>query len=74
MVNTDPRCFWLTNFLETLPCVSLVSHDRGDAQWYEESNSGLPRKDRGSQLHDFGFRGVSSVEAYTRKPSEDLNK
>lgn len=67
--NTCPRDFWLTNMLESLlvqvwyPCtVSTVSRsmkqligqmlvDTGDP-------TGLPFK-----LHDFGFRGVSSVES-----------
>merc|ERR1712048_1385586 len=72
--NTDPKCFWLTNYLETL----LVQ------VWYPTSVCTQSRaqkkiimkylKDTGSQdvidkglhmfkLHDFGFRGVSSVES-----------
>ena len=67
--NTDPECFWLTNFLETL--LSQV--------WYPSTVatvSGQPRKQilvalekTGDpslidfKLHDFGFRGVSSVES-----------
>ncbi len=66
--NTDPKCFWLTNFLETL----LVQ------VWYPltvATNSREQKKiilkylnETGSpelidfKLHDFGFRGVSSVE------------
>ena len=66
--NTDPNCFWLTNFLETL--ILKI--------WYSISvatNSGNIRKligeyldetaDRGGldwKLHDFGYRGVSSEE------------
>lgn len=68
--NTDPKCFWLTNHLET-----ILSH-----MWYSstvatlsrrvkqtikkyldetaESDAGLP-----FMLHDFGFRGTSSVES-----------
>lgn len=66
--NTDPRCFWLTNWLETLlvqvwygSTVATQSremkkvllnylHETGDPQLIE------------FKLHDFGFRGVSSVE------------
>lgn len=67
--NTDPKCFWLTNFLETL----LVQ------VWYGSTVATLSRsiKQRITQyleetgdpslinfkLHDFGFRGVSSVES-----------
>lgn len=67
--NTDPACFWLTNYLETL----LVQ------VWYATTvatQSRAIRKDIlrfleetgdpnliGFKLHDFGFRGVSSVES-----------
>lgn len=67
--NTDPNCFWLTNYLETL----LVQ------VWYPTTVATLSRemkkmlrlhlKRTGSDtgldfmLHDFGFRGVSSVES-----------
>jgi len=66
---TDPKCYWLTNYLETLlvqvwypitvatqsyHCKELINEylkETGDP-------AGLPFK-----LHDFGFRGVSSVES-----------
>lgn len=67
--NTDAECFWLTNFLETL----LVQ------VWYGCTVATLSREikkvitqfltDTGDptlvdfKLHDFGFRGVSSVES-----------
>ncbi len=67
--NTDPACFWLTNYLETL----LVQ------VWYPSTVATLSRsmkqviaaglKQSGAieelpyKLHDFGFRGVSSVES-----------
>jgi nicotinamide phosphoribosyltransferase len=67
--NTDPACFWLTNYLETL-LVQL---------WYGCTVATLSREmkrlilsflDRTGdpalievKLHDFGFRGVSSVES-----------
>ena len=67
--NTDPKCFWLTNYLETL--LSQV--------WYPTTVATLSRYTKdliGSylektgdpelvdfKLHDFGFRGVSSVES-----------
>lgn len=66
--NTDPRCYWLTNYLETLlvqiwyPC-TVATQSRSMKQTIANylSKTGsieqLPFK-----LHDFGFRGVSSVE------------
>lgn len=67
--NTDPKCFWLTNFLETLlvqtwypTTVATQSwHMRQTISRYLESN-GNPA-DIDYKLHDFGFRGVSSVES-----------
>lgn len=70
--NTDPKCFWLTNFLETLlmqiwypSTVATLSHEiRKVFQSYY-----LKTVDEGSfggmdfSLNDFGFRGVSSVES-----------
>lgn len=66
--NTDPRVPWLTNFLETLlmqvwspTTVASSSREiRKIIKSYLELTgdpSGLPFK-----LHDFGFRGVSSLE------------
>ncbi len=66
--NTDPACSWLTNYLETLlvqvwyPC-SVATQSRSMKQCIAKylAKTGdlalLPFK-----LHDFGFRGVSSVE------------
>lgn len=67
--NTDPECYWLTNYLETLlvqvwypTTVATISREmkRVIASALERSGSmdGL-----GYKLHDFGFRGVSSVES-----------
>ena len=69
IVNTDPRLFWLTNYLETLLC----------QVWYPftvATSSGLQRRDIqryleetgdpagvAFKLHDFGFRGSTSVES-----------
>lgn len=66
--NTDPQCFWLTNYLETL----LVQ------VWYPSTVATLSRDNKKTILkylretgdpalidfkcHDFGFRGVSSKE------------
>jgi nicotinamide phosphoribosyltransferase len=67
--NTDPECYWLTNFLETLlvqvwyGCtVATLSREikRLITQFLEET--GDPALVN-FKLHDFGFRGVSSVES-----------
>eukprot|EP00055_Hartaetosiga_balthica_P010859 m.47669 g.47669 ORF g.47669 m.47669 type:complete len:461 (+) comp7349_c0_seq1:84-1466(+) len=68
--NTDPKCFWLTGWVETLlvqvwyPC-TVATNSRENKkiikQYLDETADnadGLPFK-----LHDFGFRGVSSVES-----------
>lgn len=67
--STDPNCFWLTNYLETI--LAQV--------WYGCSVATLSREMKklilkylkitgdpsliDFKLHDFGFRGVSSVES-----------
>jgi len=74
MVNTDPKCFWLTNFLETLLvqvwypmtvctnsrfqkiAIQKYLEDTGNENWASPGGSVF-------KLHDFGFRGVSSVES-----------
>jgi len=74
MVNTDPKCFWLTNFLETLlvqvwypmtVCTNSRQQKMSITKYLAETGNedwGIPG---GSvfKLHDFGFRGVSSVES-----------
>jgi nicotinamide phosphoribosyltransferase len=70
--NTDPKCFWLTNFLETLlmqvwypATVATLSREvKKIVQQYYELTS--DKKSFGGidfVLNDFGFRGVSSVES-----------
>mmetsp|Transcript_62783 Transcript_62783/g.175491 ORF Transcript_62783/g.175491 Transcript_62783/m.175491 type:complete len:462 (-) Transcript_62783:258-1643(-) len=74
MVNTDKKAFWLTNFLETLLVqvwypMTVCSNSRfqklsihkymkktGNTEWATPGGVGF-------KLHDFGFRGVSSVES-----------
>lgn len=67
--NTDPNCYWLTNFVESLlvqtwypTTVATISHEIRQLIWKYLNINGdvslLPYK-----LHDFGFRGVSSVES-----------
>jgi len=70
--NTDPECYWLTNFLETLlmqvwyPCtVATLSNQvkKVVKRYYIETAT--PGSEAGINfvLNDFGFRGVSSVES-----------
>ncbi|WP_426669410.1 nicotinate phosphoribosyltransferase [Mucilaginibacter sp. McL0603] len=70
--NTDPECYWLTNFLETLlmqvwyPCTvaTLSSQIRKVVtQYYNETATEGAEKGIDFVLNDFGFRGVSSVES-----------
>jgi nicotinamide phosphoribosyltransferase len=67
--NTDPACAWLTSFVETAllrvwypTTVATHSHATKQviARWLEQTGdlAGLPFK-----LHDFGARGVSSLES-----------
>jgi nicotinamide phosphoribosyltransferase len=71
--NTDPKCYWLTNHLETLLCqvwapstIATLSRSVKDRfkSWLNltcddgENFAGLP-----FMLHDFGKRGVSSMES-----------
>lgn len=67
--NTDPKCFWLPNYLETLlvqmwyPCtVATVSATCRDMILDGLIKTGTPEL-IDFKLHDFGFRGVSSVES-----------
>lgn len=70
--NTDPECFWLTNFLETLlmqvwyPCtVASVSREikKIVKKYYDETASAAAFAGIDFVLNDFGFRGASSVES-----------
>ena len=70
--NTDPECFWLTNFLETLlmqvwyPCtVATVSRAvrKIVTEYFQETASESAMDSIDFILNDFGFRGVSSVES-----------
>ena len=66
--NTDPACFWLTNYLETLLLkvwypitVATLSHAIRKAMLDKLHRSGDPSL-IDFKLHDFGYRGVSSEE------------
>ncbi len=67
--NTDPKCYWLTNYLETLLVQTWYPTTVATMSWQikrlitrflEETGDPLLV---GFKLHDFGFRGVSSVES-----------
>ncbi len=67
--NTDPKCFWLSNFLETLlvqvwyGCtVATQSREIKKLILKALEETGDPAS-IDFKLHDFGFRGVSSVES-----------
>eukprot|EP00635_Sarcinochrysidales_sp_CCMP3193_P005206 CAMPEP_0118916008 /NCGR_PEP_ID=MMETSP1166-20130328/16102_1 /TAXON_ID=1104430 /ORGANISM="Chrysoreinhardia sp, Strain CCMP3193" /LENGTH=469 /DNA_ID=CAMNT_0006855797 /DNA_START=24 /DNA_END=1433 /DNA_ORIENTATION=+ len=67
--NTDPECFWLTNFVETLLVqvwypTTVATHSREQKKVIKEYllETGDECAGLGYKLHDFGFRGVSSVE------------
>lgn len=68
--NTDPKCWWLTNYLETLlshvwsssTVASLSREVKIMCKYYlEQTSDNMDVID--FMLHDFGFRGVSSVES-----------
>lgn len=70
--NTDPACYWLTNFLETLlmqvwyPCtVATLSREikKVVKQYYDATASAASFGGIDFVLNDFGFRGATSVES-----------
>ncbi len=70
--NTDPNCFWLTNFLETLlmqvwypSTVATLSREirKTVEQYFELTADDASKAFIDFVLNDFGFRGVSSVES-----------
>eukprot|EP00298_Acanthocystis_sp_HF-20_P008973 c18025_g1_i1.p1 GENE.c18025_g1_i1~~c18025_g1_i1.p1 ORF type:complete len:481 (+),score=184.46 c18025_g1_i1:63-1505(+) len=67
--NTDPECFWLTNYVETIlvqvwypmtVCTNSREQKRVIKRHLEKSGDVNLMN---FKLHDFGFRGVSSVES-----------
>jgi nicotinamide phosphoribosyltransferase len=67
--NTDPKCWWLTNYLETLlvqvwygTTVATQSREIKKRILHYLNETGDPAGIN-FKLHDFGFRGVSSVES-----------
>jgi len=71
VVNTDPKCFWLTNYLETLLVqvwypMTVATQSREQKKvvvdYLEKTGCGTDFLDVMYQLNDFGCRGVSSME------------
>ena len=70
IVNTDPKCYWLTSFLETAllraiwypTTVATNSREIKKVILDALERTGTPA-DIGFKLHDFGARGVSSLES-----------
>lgn len=68
--NTDEKCYWLTNYLETLlnhvwasSTVATLSREiKILCKHYLDVTSNKPEA-LNFMLHDFGYRGVSSVES-----------
>ncbi len=67
--NTDDACYWLTNHLETLLVqvwygTTVATHSREMKRMIRRylEETGDPEQ-VSLKLHDFGFRGVSSVES-----------
>lgn len=70
--NTDPKCFWLTNFLETPlmqvwypSTVATLSREirKVVEQYFSKTADDTAKGAIDFVLNDFGFRGVSSVES-----------
>lgn len=69
--NTDPECFWLVNFLETLLVqvwypMTVATNSREQKKIlaaYLQETGDASEANLNFKLHDFGFRGVSSVES-----------
>jgi nicotinamide phosphoribosyltransferase len=70
--NTDPECYWLPNFLETLlmqvwypSTVATLSREVKNLlyAYYEQTASEGSEAGIEYVLNDFGFRGVSNVES-----------
>jgi len=68
--NTDDKCYWLTNFVETLlthvwssSTVATLSREVKLLFKHYLENTSDTMDGINFMLHDFGFRGVSSVES-----------
>lgn len=68
--NTDPECYWLTNYAESLlthiwypSTVATRSASVRDMIVAAVLESGGTAEDANFMLHDFGFRGVETTDA-----------
>lgn len=68
--NTDPKCFWLTNALESLlthvwypSTVASLSRSVKEMLADKLTRAGEPLDGLDFMLHDFGYRGASSHES-----------
>jgi len=70
--NTDPEFFWLTSYLETellravwypTTVATLSAHAKQTIRRYLEATCENPEAELPFKLHDFGARGVSSLES-----------
>lgn len=70
--NTDPACYWLTNYIETLLTHVWYPSTVATLSWHVKQNLARYLKTTGSDgamggldfmLHDFGYRGATSEEA-----------
>lgn len=68
--NTDPKCFWLTSFLETALLRAIWYPTTVATNSYESKKIILQALEKTGdpstidfKLHDFGARGVSSMES-----------
>ncbi len=67
--NTDPNCFWLTNYLESLLVQTWYGTTVATQSFKIKQRIIKALEETGDpssidfKLHDFGFRGVSSVES-----------
>lgn len=68
--NTDPKCFWLTNYVETLLVQTWYPMTVATNSFYQKKLLAEYLSETADnsdclmyQLHDFGYRGVSSVES-----------
>lgn len=66
--NTDPRCFWLTNYVESLlvqvwyPCTVATQSRAMRAVIHRHLEQTGDPASIAFKLHDFGFRGVTCPE------------
>lgn len=70
IVNTDPKCYWLTSFLETALLRAIWYPTTVASNSYESKQLILKYLEKNGdpltidfKLHDFGARGVSSLES-----------